>query len=54
MGSKRADNKGSKRKRKKHGFRARRETPGGKNVLKKRRTKGRKKLAVDVPKFKGV
>jgi len=31
---------------KKHGFLKRRSSPGGKNVLQKRRTKGRKKLTV--------
>jgi len=29
-----------------HGFRSRSETPGGRNILKRRRQKGRKKLAV--------
>jgi large subunit ribosomal protein L34 len=39
--------KPKKRKRKKtHGFLSRTKTPGGKNVLKRRRQKGRKKLAV--------
>lgn len=36
-----------KRKRAKtHGFRVKMKTPGGRNVLKRRRAKGRKKIAI--------
>ena len=39
----------NRRRKRTHGFMARMATPGGRNVLKRRRAKGRHRLAIDIP-----
>jgi len=39
----------NKRRKRNHGFRARMRTPGGRQVIKRRRAKGRRRLVVTIP-----
>jgi large subunit ribosomal protein L34 len=39
----------NRRRKRTHGFLARMATPGGRNILRRRRLKGRKSLSVSIP-----